>query len=380
MNGVIRLVGLAVLGVASGTPVSAQDAVAERAAPADIAGLLEPIREKAGVPALGACAVRGGAVVAIGAVGQRARGDDARVTVDDRWHLGSCTKAMTATLCGVLVDAGAVQWDTTLGDAFADLAPAMHGDWRDVTLEQLLTHRSGLPANPNRGTLWMRLIAWDGTTRAAREQVVREMLSVPPEHAPGSAFLYSNAGYMVAGAMLEQRTDRSWEDLMREKLFAPLGITTAGFGPPGSADVVDQPRAHRKRGSGIPPGPAADNPAALGPAGTVHMSLGDWAKFLSLHLGVLDGEAAVVTPETLAHLQRGIARDGGDAYACGFGVTRRGWADGPILTHAGSNTMWFVVCWLAPDEDFAVLAVTNQAGPAAEQATDAACAALIRRD
>ena len=75
----------------------------------------------------------------------------------------------------------------------------------------------------------------------------------------------------------------------------------------------------------------------------------------------------------------GVARASGDPYALGFAVAQRPWADGPILTHTGSNTMWFAAVWAAPDADFAVLAVCNQGGDAAAAATDAACAALIER-
>ncbi|MDA0933689.1 MAG: serine hydrolase [Planctomycetota bacterium] len=347
--------------------------------PADVRALLEPIRAELDVPALAACVIRRGAVVAEGAVGLRARGSEEKVTIDDLWHLGSCTKAMTATLVATFVDEGKLAWDQTLGASFPDLADTMHEDFRGATVRQLLQHRAGLPANPNQGDLWGELYAWEGTTRAARRHVAERMLAAAPLHAPGSKFLYSNAGYMLAGAVVEELADAPWEELMAERVFGPLGIDSAGFGAPGSADAVDQPRGHRAEGPGIPPGRSADNPASLGPAGTVHMELSDWARFVSLHLGARRGEAAIVSGQALAAMHDGVPREDGGRYALGFGVTQRGWADGPILSHTGSNTMWFCVVWAAPDEDFAVLAACNLGGDKGSAATDRACAALIGR-
>jgi CubicO group peptidase (beta-lactamase class C family) len=379
--GMRRRLGLGVAGLALAAGPLAAQAEPRPAArtEASLDEILEPIRAEFEVPALAALVLRDGEVRAIGSAGLRSRGDEARVTVDDLWHLGSCTKAMTATLCATLVAEGRIAWDTSLAAAFPELGEDLHEGFREVTLRQLLQHRAGLPANPTRDGLWRELYAWDGPTRAARERVVRDVLGTAPEHAPGSAFLYSNTGYMVAGAVAERVTGRSWEELMQERVFAPLGITTAGFGPPGSAEHLDQPRAHRGRLRGIAPGPTADNPPALGPAGTVHMSLRDWARFVALHLGALDGEAAILDAERLAELHEGVGRDGAEPYALGWGVAARPWAEGPVLTHAGSNTMWFAVVWADPASEFAVLAVSNQGGDQGAQATDRACAALIGR-
>jgi len=353
--------------------------VAQSPRPVDVRAVLEPIRKELDVPALAACVIRRGAVLAEGAVGLRARGSEENVTTSDLWHLGSCTKAMTATLVATFVDEGELSWDQTLAESFPDLADAMHEGFRGATLRQLLQHRAGFPANANQGDLWGKLYAWEGTTRAARRHVAERMLAEAPLHAPGSKFLYSNAGYMLAGAVVEELADRAWEDLMVERVFAPLGIESAGFGAPGTADAVDQPRGHRAEGPGIPPGRSADNPASLGPAGTVHMEMSDWARFVSLHLGARRGEAAIVSEQALAAMHDGVPNEGGGRYALGFGVTQRGWADGPILSHTGSNTMWFCAVWAAPDEDFAVLAACNLGGDKGSAATDRACAALIGR-
>jgi CubicO group peptidase (beta-lactamase class C family) len=354
------------------------------AQPADLAPVLEPLRADARVPALAAVEVHAGAVTALGATGLRAQGSDAPVTTADRWHLGSCTKAMTATLCARLVERGLLDWDTTLADAFPDLAPAMHASWRGVTLRHLLTHRAGAPAQLERDGLWDKLWKMEGSPTDQRRLLLAGVTRHPTEHEPGSAFLYSNAGYAIAGHIAETLAQTPFEALIQRDLFQPLGITTAGFGAPGEEGRAepDQPRGHRA-GVPVPPGPKADNPPAIAPAGGVHMSLEDWARFIAAHT-----RGAASNPDRSATHLRAQTFDtlhapGGDdepRYAMGWLVAERDWADGVALTHAGSNTMWFAVVWIAPKKDLAVLVAVNAADPSAQRAADAAVGAVLKRD
>src|SRR5207248_3810584 len=119
---------------------------------------------------------------------------------------------------------------------------------------------------------------------SARRLLLTGVTSIPPEAPPDTKFIYSNAGYSIAGHMAEKVTGKSWEDLMREKIFRPLGMTTAGFGAPGTRARNDQPRGHKADGSAVEPGPGADNPVAIAPANAVHCSISDWAKFAAANL------------------------------------------------------------------------------------------------
>ncbi|HEY3242230.1 MAG TPA: serine hydrolase domain-containing protein, partial [Phycisphaerae bacterium] len=330
---------------------------------------------KAGLPGMVGAILAGERLVAIGADGVRKRGAPDAITIDDQIHIGSDTKAMTATLIGLLVEEGKLKWTTTVGEVFTDLSGSMQPDWRHVTLEQLLTHRGGAPANLDADDLWKRLRAHTGTPVEERRTLVEGITRHQPEAKPGTKFIYSNAGYASAGAMAEKVMGRAWEDLMRERLFAPLGMSSAGFGAPGTTDKLDQPRGHTEGGAPIEPGPAADNPAAIGPAGTVHCTIGDWAKFVALHLAGARGAARLLKPETFGKLQ--IPPEGGD-YAMGWRVVQRDWAGGRALTHAGSNTLWFAVVWIAPEKNFAVLVACNQGGEQAAKACDEVVGALIQ--
>ena len=115
--------------------------------PADLAEVLEPIRDAHGVPALAGAAFDRDGLLAVGAVGLRSAAGEEAVEVDDRWHLGSCTKAMTATLAARMVEQGKIDWDTSVADVFADLPGGVDPGWEWATLELLLAHRGGAPAD-----------------------------------------------------------------------------------------------------------------------------------------------------------------------------------------------------------------------------------------
>ncbi len=338
--------------------VEAADAPSTRtAAPRDLAAILRPLRTAAGVPAMGGAIVRGGAVVALGVDGVRERGTTTAVTVDDRWHLGSCGKAMTATLCALLVEERRLAWDLDVGSALAAVAGKLDRGWKGATLERLLEHRGGVPTALDAHGLWASLGAHRGTPREARRLLAADLLSRAPAYAPGARYEYANGGYALAGAMAEEATDLAFEALILARLFRPLGMTSAGFGAPGNATARDQPLGHTADGTPVAPGPSADNPPAITPAGRVHATLADWGKFVALHPRGARGKPTMLPAAAFLRLH---TPPRGSDYALGWSVAERPWAGGRVLTHAGSNTMWFCVTWLAPARDFAVLVTQSR--------------------
>jgi CubicO group peptidase (beta-lactamase class C family) len=347
---------------------------------------IEAIRAEAGVPALGAALVTVDGLQGTWVAGTRRAGGEERVTADDLWHLGSCTKSMTATLIALLVARGDLAWDTPLPELLPDVAEHMHLDYLDVTLVELLGHRAGVPNTWGPALLAELERSSELPPVEQRAGVVRVMLASAPVHAPREKFLYSNFGFVVAGHVAEVATGKPWEELMQELLFRPLGMESAGFGPPGTPTTngrCDQPRGHTDAGEPVEPGPDADNPLWLGPAGTVHASLADWAKYVQLHLKGERGDVKVgeitLTRETFALLHRPY--DGPEPrYACGWVVESRDWAggDGTALWHNGSNTMWYCVTWLGPANGVAALVTANQATPKAKGATDQVATLLIQ--
>ncbi len=353
---------LKALCLAAATVLAAQPAGAE----ADPAALARALVAD-GVPGAGV-GVAGRDAPDCAVAGHRAAGRPAEVEPGDLWHIGSVTKPMTATLAARLVAQGRIDWQTTVGAALGAAVPTMHPAVREITLEQLLSHRSGLPENAGR-LRSLRLIAGHGRADPAAQRLAyaAAVLGQAPEQPPGTMFGYSNAGYTVAGAMLEAATGRSWEALMQAEVFGPLGLSSAGFGPPGVAGTLDQPRGHRLGLLGgltaVEPGRFADNPAAMGPAGTVHIALCDLVRFAAAHA---IRPADYLPPGAWEALHR----PRGNGYALGWIVHESG-----RLQHAGSNTLWLarIVVW--PDRRAAAI-VTNDGRidrtmPAIDRVTEA---------
>ena len=339
---------------------------------------VEQIRARYELPALAAVAFKDGKLLGECAVGVRKLGSKEPVTVSDQWHIGSCTKSMTATLAAMFVEQGKLKWHTTVGEIFPEWRESMPEEWRGVTLEQLLTHRSGAPgaAPPD---LWAAAWKESGSPTEQRLAFVHGLVTRPPEAPPGTKHIYSNQGYAIAGAMIERVAQRPWEDLMREMIFRPLQMPSAGFGAPATPGKTDQPWGHRVEGKTLVPVPGgieADNPPAIGPAGTVHCSLKDWAKYALVHAAGEGLGWGILKPACFVKLHTPAS---GQDYAMGWGVADRTWAGGDALNHSGSNRMFFADLWIAPKKDAVLISATNAGNDDAAKACDETVAALVRR-
>jgi CubicO group peptidase (beta-lactamase class C family) len=329
--------------------------------------ILAPIRDEHHLPGLVGAVLTGNRLAAIGALGVRKNGAPNSMLVTDQIHIGSCTKAMTATMIGTLIDEGKLSSEITVRQVFPSVAPKLHAEFQGVTLWQLMTHRAGLPDN---GPWWQ--LSGKTATEKRRDLLVR-MMGEAPKSRPGSTFEYSNVGYALAGLMAEQVTGEPWETLMRRRLFEPLGMDSAGFGSPGHPGQVDQPWGHHPSGKESKP-TQQDNAPPLGPAGTVHCTMADWARFAAAHLRGAQGKSHLLKPATFRALH--TPPKGGD-YAAGWIVTERSWAGGRALTHSGSNTSWYATVWIAPVRDFAILVATNLGGNSAAKACDQSIGKLL---
>ncbi len=355
-------------GKAPATPFNA--AYCPAAGDPGVTNVLVQVRSKHQVPAIAAAVVTSKGLEMSGVAGTRKRGTEVAATLQDKWHLGSDCKAMTATLVAKLVERAALRWDSSLGEIFPDLAAKFSAPCRSITVLQLLSHRSGLKPNPD-------LIMYggqDGTKERLR--VLEDILSKAPKHKPGSTYEYSNLGYSIVGAITEKITGKTWEQAMRDEVFGPLGMTSAGFGGTGTSGMVDQPWGHYANGSPVPEnGPGMDNPPVLSPAGRVHCTIQDWGKFITDQLRGARGEPALLKPESYRKLHTPAF---GGEYALGWLVVEREWGGGKVLNHGGDNTMNCANVWVAPLRDFAVLACINQSGDTAFEASDEAISALIK--
>ncbi len=339
----------------------------------DVSVLLRPILSKhPGVPAVFGLLWGDGRVRSLGATGVRKAGSSVPVSSADLIHLGSDTKAMTALLVGQLVQAGQLAWTDRMGAIFPELRPSMAPGLADVTVVQLLQHTAGLAPNLD----WRALARTGKPVAEQRQMAVRQALTVPPLSPPGTRFLYSNTDYVLLGAIIERKTGRPWEGVITDRVFRPLGMTSAGFGPPGAADSTDQPWGHVTANGRVTP-VWSDNPPVMAPAGEVHCDMADWAKFVGLYCRPPgEGGPSLLGPPMLAQLTTPAA---GGRYAGGWIVVDRGSRGGRALSHDGSNTMWYCRAWVFPRDGYAVLAAANSGTPDAAAACGDVCDALIQQ-
>lgn len=293
-----------------------------------IASAVASFREDQTAVAAGAALVTKSGAVAVAVDGVTAKGDTDRVAPEDAWHIGSCTKAVTALTIATLVEDRMIDWNAPIANMFTDIE-GVDQAWTQLSVADLLHCRAGIRANIPISDMSG---AHDSTATDVnqRTDLAKTILSAPTE--PGR-FVYSNVSYILAGALIDRVAGTPYELAVAERVMKPLGVTDFGFGAP--------PRiaGHRRTvqvgpfgvGRLIPKRPeerASDNPALYSPAGRLHLPLAQWAKFVSLFLG---------SPEPLVgaeSIQRLLEPPAGEHFAMGWGRHPHG---GSFMQ--GSNTL-----------------------------------------
>lgn len=333
-----------------------------------LSDVLETGRAGHNVPALAAMIVEDGMIIEMAAVGTRVFNEADVVTTNDQWHLGSITKSMTSTLAAVFIERGMLDWDTTVSDVLLDVIPDMRNEYRDVRIEHLMSHTGGLPVDVTTGPSFLAGELNDTSMipmTDKRRMWTADLLRIAPDTGVGT-HLYSNANYIVLGAIIEKVSGEQWEDLMMRELFAPLGMINSGFGPPGIAGMRTQPWGHSNDGGGwlsYDPGSFdADNTLAIGPAGTVHSTLSDFSAYIAAHLNGARGVDGLLKASTFERLHTPYV---GTTYGGGWVSNANGWAGTPFIWHNGSNGRWFAEVVIARDKNAAVFVATNSNSRAA---------------
>lgn len=323
------------------------------------------------LPGVGAASLKDGKMTSLLVSGLRKNDLPKLIQKEDQFHLGSCTKAMTATLVAKLIEEGYFRWDSILPELLPDLA--LHADYQNTTIEMLLTHRSGLrrdSENFSNDWLFKYLHHSKSSPTEDRQFFSQTLLELPATISPGQ-FNYSNGGYIVLGHLMEKVTGQSWENLMQEKIFDQLGMSSCGQGPTNPRQIW----GHFFQNEIYYP-LHADNPVAFGPAARIHCSLNDWSKFLQQHIDGFNGQNGIVNAQSFKKLHTTYP-NGNYTYG-GWYLQERTWAGGITLSHNGSNTMNFANVWLVPKKDIILMSVTNAGGKYAAAFTEEAMIQMIK--
>ncbi len=322
--------------------------------PPDLAAVAAESVATYDLPALAIVHIGPVGVVDVAVAGRRSHDSDVVLGEDAPFHLGSDTKAMTAVLLATFVQDGQLDLDALLSTLLPDLP--IDERIAAASLRDVLGHRAGLTDDAlDMGALYA---ATDAS--AARADAVADALAAPG--GPVGEFVYANVNYMVAGLVSERIGGDSWEQLITTRVFEPLGMA-CGFGAPIGPDV---PLGHTATGEVVPEdAPVTDNPPAFGPAGTVHCSMGDWAKFAAAVLAGLQGRDTALLDATTVE---DLFNDDHDYVAGWSRITVVG---DTIYAHDGSNTVWYARALLIPDRHEALLIASNTGEASAVTAMDA---------
>lgn len=321
--------------------------------PQALSGQFDTVFSRSHLVAAGFGLQRGDTTAQIFVAGTTARNSTLPVQPDAQWHIGSITKTFTAVLIMMAVEDGLLALDTPLAALLPDHAQQMTADWQGLTLFEILSHTGGIPANP--ATAQMRMLAAGDLDRAG----LLQMFWSQPLSSKRGRFAYSNLGYILAAETLESRVGTPWENQLRARIIAPLGLTSFGIGPP---DVI---YGHRsilgmfKRP--VPPdAPCSDNPQAFAPAGRMHLSIADvltWGRFL---LSAQQGKSDLLSAQSLALMTRDIDKN----YGLGLMTFSIPGVTGTAFGHDGSNSMWYALLAILPAKGAVACVVANEARPA----------------
>ncbi|MCG2584935.1 serine hydrolase [Massilia sp. TS11] len=293
---------------------------------------------------------------------------------DASFAAGSLTKAMTATLAGVLVQEGKIGWNSRVLDVLPELAAGARAEYAAVTLTDLLAHRGGIfPAVTAQQVA--RLPQVSGTPSEQRLQLARWALAQAPSVAPRQRTEYSNGGYVLAAAMLERAAGQAYEAMLQNRVFTPLGASVQ-FGAAGARD----PWGHSQTASGswLPLDPASADayfPPAANPAGGARLNGQSLARWLRMHLRALRGQSGeLLSPATATYLHT-VVQDG---MALGW-QAGTDLAGGPIDWHDGSDDVsYFGLMAVSRSRDVAAAVLVSGVGSRTAQDVSETTARLLQ--
>ncbi|MEO8780282.1 MAG: serine hydrolase [Rhodanobacter sp.] len=330
----------------------------------DLDGYVRQTMQQWQVPGMAVAVVKDGKVVLAKGYGVRELGKPDKVDADTLFDIGSNTKSFTAAALGTLVSAGKLDWDAHVADHISDFRLRSPYVTQELTLRDLLTHRSGY-CDP---AMWYSSDASD---------VIRRMRYQKPDYAFRAHFCYNNVMFLTAARFIPAVTGESWDHYVAEHLFKPLAMTRTVTTDAEVAAASDVAAPH-----GMVDGkPAvirrywAHNMDLMSPVGGINSSANDMSHWLLMLLAdgnyagkaVLDKAmvAAMETPQIPVPTDSGVGQEikawmpGGDFYSYGLGLLTNEYAGHKLVWHAGDIDGMASAMVMVPDQHLGIMVMTN---------------------
>src|SRR5574341_459850 len=370
-----RLVLVPALSLAA-AGLGAQRANEPTTLPRDFDAYVARVMRQFEVPGIAVAVVQDGRVVLTRGYGVRTLGESTPVDEHTLFGIASNTKAFTATALGILVEDGKLPWDALVIDYLPWFAMYDPFVTRELTIRDLLVHRSGLGLGAG-DLLWWPASTYD------RKEIVRRLRYIKPVTSFRAAYAYDNVLYSVAGELIEAVSGQRWEDFVATRILQRVGMTGSSVMHSAAAAGGNVATPHAPVDGRVRPvAPfASDN---VNPAGGINSSAADIAKWLIVQLdsGRLGDGSRLFTPQTTRQLWRVVTpipfgppppelaalRANFLGYALGFSV--RDYRGRKIVTHTGGLPGFVSRVTLVPDLRLGIAVFTNQeAGEAFEAIT-----------
>ncbi len=342
-------------------PCIVGDAEAQRGPLRGLEAYVEQGMRDWGAPGLALAVVKDDSVVFARGFGTRTLARDEPVDEHTSFAIASTTKAFTATAIAMLVDEGKVRWDDPVSMHVPGFQLAQPGLSGELTVRDLLTHRTGLPTND---FLWY-------ASGSSTEDIVRRMRFVRPFASPRSRYMYNNNAYMLAGQVVQSASGMPWGEFMRRRILEPLGMreTLTGFVGLDTRGNVATP--HLEVEGAIRPIEYRDFDN-IGPAGSMNSSVHDVARWIRFQLagGEWNGTRLVSEAQHREMLTPQFIIPQGQYYpaarlasphftAYGLGWFMQDYRGRQLAMHTGSIDGMTALVALVPEEDLGLVVLIN---------------------
>jgi CubicO group peptidase (beta-lactamase class C family) len=338
--------------------------------PRDIDALVQRVMERYRIPGAAIAVFKGQDVIYAGTFGERLVGAKGNITPHTLFKTGSNSKAFTAAALAILVSEGKISWTDKIKQWIPEFQTSSAAVTDALTVEDVLTHRFGIDPAASELFLWPD----------RNDYTMRDLLSALPAfpiHDFRSKFNYDNLGYVLAGEVVARVSGMTYADFVKQKIFAPLGLTGCALGPYANSAAVELAQPHAVVDGALAPvrvdGPMI-NTALLDPAGGIRCDLLSSIKWLQYQLqvgpGRLNISPAVFSQMHQAHIDTPISdfaktveKTSRSAYGYGWQVND---IDGlERFDHLGGVSGMYSAYAMLPAKQTGIVILTNQQSAAA---------------